>query len=106
MRLRSLLLLLLLALSPATANAWALGDTLTTIWKPLPNLPALVRPGDTLTVWANAPGAASGWSATLTYGGYSAPLVPAGGGYDASRLRWELGFVVPSGVPEEVYDLA
>jgi len=105
MRFRPPLLLLLLALSPAPAHAWALGDTLTTIWKPLPNLPALVRPGDTLTVWANAPGSATGWSAGLGYGSYSAALVPVSGGYDASRARWELGFVVPSGVPEEVYDL-
>ncbi|MEP7027736.1 MAG: metallophosphoesterase, partial [Candidatus Eisenbacteria bacterium] len=96
---------LVLAGSPAHATAWTWGDTLTTVWKPLPNLPALARPGDTLSVWANAPGSASGWSAVLTYGNYAAPLVPAGGGYDPSRVRWELGFVVPSGVPEETYDL-
>ncbi len=96
---------LLLLSSPAHATPWTWGDTLTTVWKPLPNLPALVRPGDTLAVWANAPVAASGWSAALAYGGYSVPLVPAGGSYDASRARWELGFVVPSGVPEETYNL-
>jgi hypothetical protein len=38
-------------LAPAEARAWAWGDTLTTIWKPLPNLPQLARPGDTLQVW-------------------------------------------------------
>jgi hypothetical protein len=91
--------------APSEARAWAWGDTLTTIWRPLPNLPALVRPGDTLTVWANAPGTASGWTAGLVYGGYGVPLASAGGGYIVDNARWELGFVVPPGVPEEVYDL-
>ena len=105
MRFRPLLLILLLALAPATAHAWALGDTLTTIWKPLPNLPALVRPGDTLTVWANAPGAADRLERDADVRRLLGAARPVGGGYDASRVRWELGFLVPSGVPEEVYDL-
>jgi hypothetical protein len=29
------------------ASAYTYGDTLTVIWKPLPNLPAFARPGDT-----------------------------------------------------------
>ena len=90
---------------PATAQAWAWGDTLTTIWRPLPNLPALARPGDTVSVWANAPTSATGWSATLKYGSYGATMIPAGGAYVAANGRWELGFVVPPGTPEDVFDL-
>jgi hypothetical protein len=91
--------------APSEARAWAWGDTLTTIWKPLPNLPALVRPGDTLNVWANAPTWAVGWSANLLYGDYAVDLLPAGGGYDAAKGRWELRFRVPLGTQEEVFDL-
>lgn len=93
------------ALSPAPAAAYSYGDTLTVIWRPLPNLPSLVSPGDTLTVWANAPSAASGWQAALRFASLEVPLAPAGGAYAPSRVRWELGFVVPPGTPEEVYDL-
>ena len=92
-------------LAPAEARAWAWGDTLTTIWKPLPNLPQLARPGDTVQVWANAPQSTTGWLATLTYGDLEIALPGAGGGWQATRQRWELGFVVPPGTPEEMYDL-
>ena len=92
-------------LAPSEAHAWAWGDTLTTIWKPLPNLPQLARPGDTVAVWANAPSGAGAWSARLLYGNLSVDLVPAGGGFDATRGRFELGFQVPAATAEEVYDL-
>ncbi len=91
-------------LMPAAAHAWTWGDTLTTIWKPLPNLPQLARPGDTLSVWASAPAGANGWSALLQYGSYTVAMPPAGGAYVASRARWELGFVVPAGTRWQVYD--
>ena len=101
----STLLFAIALLAPGQAHAWAWGDTLTTIWKPLPNLPQLARPGDTVQVWANAPSGASGWTATLIYGDVSVALPAAGGGYVAGRQRWELGFLVPGGTPEEMYDL-
>jgi len=109
-RLRSLAILLVVmgaaaACTPSSAAAWAWGDTLTTIWKPLPNIPALALPGDTIPVWANAPSTAFGWSAQLRFGTYAVPLLPAGGGWVANRGRWELGFSVPAGTKEEVYDL-
>jgi hypothetical protein len=91
--------------APAPALAWTYGDTLTTLWRPLPSLPALVRPGDTLTVWANAPSSVSGFGATLRFGSLDVPLAAAGGGYVASRARWELGFRIPPGTADEVYDL-
>ena len=104
----AVLILALLAAAtcaPSSASAWTWGDTLTTIWKPLPNIPALALPGDTIPVWANGPSSAIGWSAQLRYGSHVVPLLPAGGGWIANRGRWELGFTVPAGTKEEVYDL-
>ncbi len=103
--LRAALVIAFALIAPSAARAWTDGDTLTTIWRPLPNLPALVRPGDTLTVWANASSGASGFGASLRFGALTVPLTPAGGGYIASRARWELGFRVPTGTAEEIYDL-
>lgn len=97
--------LLLLLTIPAAAHAWAWGDTLTVIWKPLPNIPSFARPGDTLTVWANATPAASGWSANLRRGTHSYGLLPAGGQFEPSLARWILKYQVPAAVPEEMYDL-
>jgi hypothetical protein len=87
------------------ASAWTFGDTLTVIWKPLPNLPTILRPGDTLTVWAKASSTASNWDAALRLGTLSYPLAPAGGGWDSSYGWWVLGFSVPQGLAEESYDL-
>jgi len=93
------------ALSAASAHAYTYGDTLTTIWRPLPNLPALARPGDTFTVWAHAPSTAASWSASLAYGALVVPLAPTGGGWQPTKGRWELSFSVPTGTPEEIYAL-
>ena len=79
-------------------------DTLTVIWKPLTTMPTMLRPGDTLTVWANAPNVPTTWSASLEFSSSNVPLTPAGGAYQASLGRWVLGFSVPLGVPEELYD--
>lgn len=82
------------------------GDTLTTILRPLPNLPSIVRKGDSFRVWANAASTASGFNGALSFGGLVIPLLPPSGGYQTSKLRWELDFAVPAaGVPEETYDL-
>jgi len=100
------ILLALAAAAPATpARAWTYGDTLTVIERPLPNLPALARPGDLVTLWALAPSGAGSWSATLQLGALAVPLVPAGGGWQPTLGRWVLQYQVPPGTPEEVYDL-
>ena len=41
---------LTLGLAASSAHAWTYGDTLTTIMRPLPNLPALVQRGSAFTV--------------------------------------------------------
>ena len=101
----ALLLASLILLAPASVRAYTYGDTLTVVWRPLPNLPSFARPGDTLTVWANAPSSASSWSAGIQYAALDVPLLAAGGGWDAAKGRWELLFQVPPGTPEELYDL-
>jgi 3',5'-cyclic AMP phosphodiesterase CpdA len=95
----------LLSLAPAAAHAWTYGDTLTTILRPLPNLPALARPGDGVTVWADAGSGTTGWAATLLFGALRVPLAPAGGGWQPTKGRWELAFTVPPGTPELTYGL-
>jgi hypothetical protein len=95
----------LLAGGHAPAHAWTYGDTLTVIWKPLPNLPTILRPGDILTVWANAPSSAGSWTAALKLGATSFALSPAGGAWQPSLGWWMLDFTIPAGLPEELYDL-
>src|SRR5262245_60357297 len=78
-----------------TTCHYGYGDTLTVIWKPLATLPTLLRPGDTLTVWAHAPSAPASWTASLQYGALNVPLAPAGGSFQANLGWWVLGFRVP-----------
>jgi hypothetical protein len=87
------------------AGAWTYGDTLTTIMRPLPNLPALVQRGSAFTVWALAASGAGNWSASLQLGALTVPLTPSGGGWQPAKNRWELSFTVPAGTPEAVYAL-
>src|SRR5262245_19406958 len=103
--LAGLLLALTASFVPRSAAAWGYGDTLTTIMRPLPNLPVLVQSGTAFTVWALAPSSAAGWSAALQLGALTMPLAPAGGGWQAAKGRWELAFTVPVDAPEEVYTL-
>ena len=101
----ALTLALLCALQRPAAAALTYGDTLTLIWKPLPNLPTILCPGDTPKVWAKTASTATGWSAGLKLGTQSWPLPAAGGGWDATLGWWALRFLVPAGLPEELYDL-
>ena len=110
MRFLPVLVLSLAFLAPCAGPAAAAtdGDTLSLIWKPLPNIPTILRPGDTLTVWAHAPAGAGGWSAALRLASRTyplTPLAPAGSGWQTSLGWWVLSFGVPEGVPEELYDL-
>lgn len=112
MRPRHLVALVLCVLAPLSitaatpSHAYTYGDTLTVIWRPLPNVPALARPGDAVNVWANAPSGAGNWTASLQYGALSVPLALSGGGWQPTKGRWELAFTVPAGTPELTYALA
>jgi hypothetical protein len=81
------------------------GDTLTTIMRPLINLPALVVPGESFEVWALAPPGQTGFDATLEFGANVHPLTLDSASYDPTTTRWTLSLRVPLAVPEELYDL-
>jgi 3',5'-cyclic AMP phosphodiesterase CpdA len=83
----------------------AVGDTLTVIQRPLLNIPAIVTPGDTLTIECAAPPATSGWAAELTYGARALPLLLVSAVYDPTTLWWQLLAEVPQVSIHELYDL-
>jgi hypothetical protein len=81
------------------------GDTLTVIQRPLLNIPALVRPGDTLVINCDAIPATTGWTAQLQYGLTQFPLTILSSSYDATTLWWSLSAEIPSVSLYELYDL-
>jgi predicted MPP superfamily phosphohydrolase len=83
----------------------AIGDTLTVIQRPLLNIPALVRPGDTLDISCMADPATAGWGAELRHGALIAPLQILDATYDASTTWWTVSVRVPSVSLFELYDL-
>jgi 3',5'-cyclic AMP phosphodiesterase CpdA len=106
--------LLLLAVSGGPGGALAgpletatlpIGDTLTVIQRPLLNIPAIVRPGDTLRVECSAPSSTTGWSALLARGSTEIPLAVLSSTYDASTLWWTIRALVPAVSLYELYDL-
>ncbi len=82
-----------------------LGDTLTVIQRPILNIPAIVRPGDTLKIECEAAGGAGGWAAALARGSVTIPLPIIESSYDASTLWWEIDALVPDVRTYELYDL-
>ncbi len=83
----------------------AIGDTLTTVMRPILSVPAIVEDGQTFTIEALAPQSATDWSATLERGGQTIALPLDGASYLASHERWFITATVPPGTPEELYDL-
>jgi hypothetical protein len=81
------------------------GDTLTVIQRPLVNIPAIVRPGDTLTVECDADPAVSGWAVELFRDGTGIPAQVLSSTYDPSTLWWEIESLVPAVPLYELYDL-
>lgn len=96
---------LFLATAPGPAPAATWGDTLTTVMRPLPNLPTFVRQGEYFTVWALAPNVPTQWSASLRFASLVVPLELSSAAYLGSHARWFVDFRVPDGTPEETYDL-
>ncbi|MFN0149783.1 MAG: metallophosphoesterase [bacterium] len=99
------LVTLIAVFSPRAAHAFTYGDTLTTIWRPIVNIPAIHTPAETLNVIANAPSGATGWAATLRRGSLVYPLTTASLAYDATYQRWNLRFRLPASAPDILYDL-
>ena len=89
----------------ASAQTYTIGDTLTTIQKPLPNIPSLVLPGQTLAINCDASPGTTGWTASLRRGGLDIPLTLDGASYDPTTLWWTLSATVPTPPVYELYDL-
>jgi hypothetical protein len=80
------------------------GDTVTTIQHPLPNIPAIVRPGDTLEIVCEAEAATTGWLASLAFDDLSVSLEPQAVYEEATGL-WTLTATVPEPPLWEGWDL-
>ncbi len=108
-----LLLATLLATVPAGASAQstdlpgarAIGDTLTVVMQPILSVPTIVADGHSFTIEAMASSSTTGWTATLERGGLSYSLALSSVSYESSHERWFMTATVPSGTPEELYDL-
>jgi hypothetical protein len=81
------------------------GDALTVIQRPLLNIPAIVRPGDTLTIDCEAHPTAFDWSAELVRNGIAVPMQIATAAYDSSTEWWAIMGEVPYDLPQGLYDL-
>jgi 3',5'-cyclic AMP phosphodiesterase CpdA len=82
-----------------------IGDTLTVIQRPLINIPAIVRPGDTLNIECDADGQTSGWGAKLLYNQIQIPLQVLSSSYDPATLWWSISTLIPNVPIYELYDL-
>lgn len=83
----------------------AIGDTLTTIMRPLLNIPAILAPGDTLAIECSAGPATVDWAASLLRGTRVLDLPLLGASYDPTTLWWRLRALVPQPLLYELYDL-
>jgi len=81
------------------------GDTLTVIQLPLVNIPAIVIPGETLSITCIAPSTATNWTATLVHGNKVQPLQLLSHQYVTEPDRWILQATVPNLPVYELYDL-
>ncbi len=91
---------------PQRAKVIPKGDTLTVIQRPLLNIPALITPGDTLTIECQASSGTSGWTAELYHGQTQISLPVLSSSYDTSTLWWTLSAQIPAVSLYELYDLA
>jgi hypothetical protein len=85
---------------PATGECAA--DTLTVIQRPLLNVPALVVPGNPLSIACEAAPGTSGWAAELLRNEIHVPLQVISSTYDPTTLWWSVMATIP---PVPVYDL-
>ena len=85
---------------PATGECAA--DTLTVIQRPLLNVPALIVPGNTLSIACEAAPGTSGWAAELLRNEIHVPLQVISSTYDPTTLWWSVMATIP---PVPVYDL-
>ncbi|MBN1826662.1 MAG: metallophosphoesterase [Candidatus Eisenbacteria bacterium] len=93
------------AFAHGSAGAYALGDTLTVIMRPILTVPTILAARETLEVTALAPPETEGWEAALLRPPRAFPLDTVAAAYDTALGRWTLRAAVPADTPEELYDL-
>ena len=99
------LLVVTVAAAPAVAQTYAVGDTLTVVQRPLPNIPSIVRPGDPLVISCEADPGTTGWSATLVRGALDVSLTLNATTYDPTTGWWTLAATTPEVPVFDLYDL-
>ncbi len=91
--------------APSLGQTWALGDALTTIQRPLPNIPSFVMVGDHLHVTCVAPSNTTDWTVHLERGGLDIPVTVTGADWDPQTLLWTVSGPMPVVPIFDVYDL-
>jgi 3',5'-cyclic AMP phosphodiesterase CpdA len=81
------------------------GDTLTVIQRPLPNIPAFVLPGGSFTISCEASAGTTGWTAELMRRARHVPLTVTEAVYEPSTLWWRITATAPTEALSELYDL-
>ncbi len=87
------------------AGAVSIGDTLTVIQRPLLNIPAIVRPGDTLEIECEADPGTSGWAAAILHDGNAYALSVVNSVYNTATAWWEVNATIPQIDVYDIYDL-
>ncbi len=82
-----------------------IGDTLTIVQRPLPNIPAIILPGDTLDILCDFSNQLSSWSASLIHKSRKVDLIPIGQDFNEDKELWILKAILPESVFYELYDL-
>lgn len=80
-------------------------DPITTIYRPLINIPAIVERGQSFQITCGASSGAASWKAQLVSPFASANLELTSLQYDANTYRWFLQARVPDQIPMGLYDL-
>lgn len=82
-----------------------ISDTLTVIQKPLINIPAIVIPGESLTIECVAPQTTVNWTAQLKKNTHIVDMNITNSIYSTSPPRWVITATVPAVQVYELYDL-
>lgn len=88
-----------------STGSYALGDTLSTIQRPLLNIPAIVQSGSSFTINCEADPATTGWAASLKHGLNEVFLSLNSATYNTATTWWDLNVQVPDVQLYELYDL-
>jgi predicted phosphodiesterase len=80
-------------------------DPITTIQRPLPNIPSIIPRGDTLEIICGASPSTTGWSALLVTDFCTQMLSVSSSTYDSPTNRWFLEAPIPTECAVELYDL-